>query len=107
MGRRDEILTLSACETALGRFDAGDNLRGLPASFLLAGARAVVGTLWPVETNASALFFTEFYGAVHDGAVPLDAFAAAQRATRARFPAYRDWGAFAFSGDWRPAAAGR
>ena len=29
-----EFLTLGACETALGRFNAGDNLRGIPAALL-------------------------------------------------------------------------
>ena len=33
-----ELVTLCACETGLGRFDAGDNLRGLPAAFLAAGS---------------------------------------------------------------------
>ncbi|MFE5587174.1 CHAT domain-containing protein [Kitasatospora sp. NPDC056531] len=33
-----DLVTLSACETALGRFDASDNPRGLPAALLLSGA---------------------------------------------------------------------
>ena len=33
-----DLVTLSACETALGRLDLGDNSRGLPAAFLAAGA---------------------------------------------------------------------
>ncbi len=98
--RGTRILTLSACETALGRFDAADNLRGLPACFLLAGVRTIIGTLWPVDTDASRLFFTRFYSGVREGVELLDAFAAAQDATRKQFPAYRDWGPFYFMGDW-------
>lgn len=98
--RGTRILTLSACETALGRFDAADNLRGLPACFLLAGVPTIIGTLWPVDTDASRLFFTRFYGGVREGVELLDAFAAAQNATRKQFPAYRDWGPFYFMGDW-------
>lgn len=48
-----EPVTLGACETALGRIDLSDNLRGLPAALLLAGARAVIGTLWEVSGDAS------------------------------------------------------
>lgn len=95
-----ELLTLSACETALGRFDTGDNLRGLPAAFLLAGVATIVGTLWPAEVNASELFFTTLYRERSAGASRLDAFATAQRATRAAFARYRDWGPFYLIGDW-------
>jgi hypothetical protein len=37
---------------------------------------------------------------VRVGVELLDAFAAAQNATRKQFPAYRDWGPFYFMGDW-------
>ena len=97
-----ELVTMSACETALGRFDRGDNLRGLPAALLLAGAATVIGTLWQSEANASAHFFRTFYAALEAGSgEAVDAFAAAQRSTRAAFPAYRDWGPFYMMGDWR------
>jgi CHAT domain-containing protein len=94
------LVTLSACETALGRFDSGDNLRGLPATLFLAGVDAVVGTLWPVETTAARTFFCAMYGALATGVSRLDAFATAQADTRAEHPEYRDWGAFYFSGTW-------
>ena len=96
-----ELVTLSACETALGRFDTADNLRGIPASLLLRGAQAIVGTLWPVETQTSRDFFTTLYRTLRSGGTRLAAFAAAQEQTRAAHPQYRDWGAFYYAGDWR------
>ncbi|WP_406193669.1 CHAT domain-containing protein [Kitasatospora sp. NBC_01560] len=93
-----ELVTLGACESALGRFDLGDNLRGLPAAFLLAGAKAVVGCLWPVEPEAATCFFTELYRALGEDVGPVAAFRLAQQATRLRHPQYRDWGAFSYSG---------
>ena len=95
-----DLVTLSACETALGRFDASDNLRGLPAALLLAGASTIIGTLWQVEDSTSRCFFTALYRALRADASCLDAFAAAQRTTRAEHPQYRDWGAFYLMGDW-------
>jgi len=95
-----ELLTLSACETALGRFDAADNLRGLPASFLLAGVSTIVGTLWEAEVNASKVFFCRLYEEVSRGTTRLDAFYAAQCAAREQFPSYRDWGPFYMIGQW-------
>lgn len=88
------LLTLSACETALGRFDLGDNLRGLLAAALGAGAHCVVGTLWQVSDRAAALFFDHFYAGIAAD-IPVDeAFHAAQQHTRGRLPQVRDWGAF-------------
>lgn len=90
-----ELVTLGACETALGRVDRSDNPRGLPAALLLAGARSVIGTLWPVLAGASTFFFTQLYRSLVGEDVDVTtAFAAAQQATRREFPQYRDWGAF-------------
>jgi len=96
-----ELVTLSACETALGRFDTGDNPHGIPATLFLAGARTVIGTLWQVETFASQTFFTTLYQSLAAGAAKRRAFQDALAATRKVRPQWRDWGAFCFSGDWR------
>lgn len=95
-----EVLSLSACETALGRFDAGDNLRGLPARCFLSGAQTIITTLWEANAEASKEFFATFYERLHAGESKLDAFASAQRHTRKLYPKYADWGAFCFMGDW-------
>ena len=95
-----DLVTLSACETALGRFDRGDNLRGLPASLLLTGTSSVVGTLWEVNADAALTFFVTLYRHWADGDETGPAFARAQAATRAMHPTYRDWGAFTLIGDW-------
>ena len=98
-----QLLTLSACETALGRFDLGDNIRGLPASFFITGVSSLIGTLWRVRDAVSRFFFSAFYRAYVGGTPLLDAFVHAQRQTRTQFPQYRDWGAFYFAGDWAKA----
>jgi CHAT domain-containing protein len=97
-----ELVTLGACETALGRIDYSDNLRGLPAALLLAGAGAVIGTLWEVTADASTTFFTELYRCLQAGDEDLiGAFRLAQRATRADHTEYRDWGAFYLTGGYQ------
>jgi CHAT domain-containing protein len=95
-----ELVTLSACETALGRFDIRDNLRGLPASLLLAGVRTIVGTLWNTENRCARYFFRRFYQEIRTGASPGKAFALAQQHTRVLHPQFRDWGAFYLMGDY-------
>lgn len=89
-----ELVTLSACETALGRFDEADNLRGLPASLLLAGATTIIGTLWPADDDAAHDFFDDLYRRLRDGNSVSEAFRGAQESTREQHPDYRDWGTF-------------
>ncbi|ANP52951.1 hypothetical protein AVL59_28440 [Streptomyces griseochromogenes] len=95
------LVTLSACESALGRYDLNDNLRGLPAAFLTAGASTVIGVLWPVTAPVATLFYEELYRCLLAGDAKRDAFRRAQQATRAAHPEYRNWGAFTLIGDWR------
>jgi hypothetical protein len=98
-----ELVTLSACESALGRFDLNDNLRGLPAALLSAGATAVIGCLWPVHPTVATDFFHHLYERLAVDPDRRAAFRAAQQRTRDRHPAYRDWGTFTFVGNWRTA----
>lgn len=94
------LVTLASCESALGRYDINDNLRGMPAALLLAGAQAIIGCLWPVRPEPATHFFGEVHQRIARGSAPLEAFRGAQSATRACCPDYRDWGAFTFLQGW-------
>ncbi|WP_345571980.1 CHAT domain-containing protein [Streptomyces plumbiresistens] len=94
------LVTLASCESALGRYDINDNLRGLPAALFLAGAQALIGCLWPVQPEPATHFFADLHRRIAQGSATLTAFRGAQLATRADFPAYRDWGAFVFLNGW-------
>lgn len=56
-----DLVTLSACETGLGKVNTGDDVVGLTRSFLYAGASSVVSSLWQVEDKSTALLMTTFY----------------------------------------------
>ncbi|GKQ37328.1 CHAT domain-containing protein [Streptomyces sp. A012304] len=90
------LVTLAACESALGRFDRGDNVRGIPTALITAGAQAVVGSLWPVRPEPATYFHHHLHLRIARGADPERAFRDAQLATRAAYPHGRDWGAFTY-----------
>ncbi len=56
-----ELVTLSACETAIGKSGGGDGLLGFAQAFLTAGARSVCLSLWKVDDTATALLMSRFY----------------------------------------------
>jgi CHAT domain-containing protein len=93
-----DLITLSACDTALGRYDHGDNLRGMPAYLMMAGVASIIGTLWEAGSESCEFFFVTLYEKLYEGEHKLNAFHHAQLETRRHFPDYRDWGAFHFSG---------
>jgi hypothetical protein len=96
-----EVVTLAACETALGRFDLADTSRGLVGMLFAAGVKCIVGTLWQVQEAPARIFFETFHASLAAGKDKLDAFRVAQLAVRAEHPEYRDWGAFTLVGNWR------
>jgi CHAT domain-containing protein len=56
-----ELVTLSACETALGRQAGGEGFVGFTQALLLSGARSVCLSLWKVDDTATALLMQRFY----------------------------------------------
>jgi len=56
-----ELVTLSACETALGREAGGEGFVGFTQALLMAGARSVCLSLWRVDDRATSLLMTRFY----------------------------------------------
>jgi CHAT domain-containing protein len=56
-----ELVTLSACETALGKKVEGEGVRGLSTAFLLAGSKNVIASLWKVSDESTSKLMIEFY----------------------------------------------
>jgi CHAT domain-containing protein len=74
------LVTLSACETALGTVGAGDELMGLSRAFLYAGTPSLVLSLWKVEDRSTAALMGRFYEALRQGADKATALRHAQLA---------------------------
>jgi CHAT domain-containing protein/tetratricopeptide (TPR) repeat protein len=56
-----DLVTLSACETALGKKVAGEGYIGFAHAFLQAGARSLLVSLWKVEDRSTAMLMQRFY----------------------------------------------
>jgi len=62
-----DLVTLSACDTALGsgyfaELPIGDEFVGINRAFLAAGSASVMATLWQVDDRASVSLMKQFYG---------------------------------------------
>ncbi|WP_159628004.1 CHAT domain-containing tetratricopeptide repeat protein [Massilia puerhi] len=75
-----DLLTLSACETAVpaGVDASGRELAGLAWLARERGARHVLASLWRVSDRSTATLMTDFYGALGRGAGKPEALRAAQ-----------------------------
>ena len=100
---RSPMVYLSGCETALGEiglFTRGDDFLTLSQSFLFAGARVVVATLWRIPDNGSVPLVEAFYRNL-DRRDPAEALAQAQRGLIAS-PTHASpyfWAGYVMTGD--------
>jgi CHAT domain-containing protein len=56
-----DLVTLSACQTGVGRSGGGDGMLGFAQAFLRVGAKSVCVSLWEVDDTATALLMDRFY----------------------------------------------
>ncbi len=61
--KRIDLVTLSACQTAIGSGEIGRGIEieGLGGFMQKRGAKAVIATLWSVEDNSTARLMSSFY----------------------------------------------
>ena len=64
------LVVLAACGTFRGNAAHVAGMSSLARSFLTAGARGVVGTLWEIDDDVSARLFTRFHERLRAGASP-------------------------------------
>lgn len=92
-----DLVTLSACETGIGKIASGDDVVGLARGFLYAGSRSIVASLWQVDDQATAHLMTRFYGLL-GARDKREALRQAQRETMRRYPHPFFWAAFQLTG---------
>src|SRR5437773_2660420 len=80
------LVVLSGCSSAAGSSVRGAGVMGLPRAWLLAGARGVVGSRWPVPDETGELFRSFF---VHLAATGLSRSALSSALQQARLEMLR------------------
>ncbi len=95
-----DLVTLSACETALGEVTGGDDVIGFTRGFLYAGAESIVASLWKVSDVATNQLMQAFYeGLPEQGkSAALRQAQLALKSGQYAHPYY--WGAFQLTGQY-------
>ena len=88
-----DLVVLSACQSGLGEV-TGEGVFGLQRGFKKAGAHTIVMSLWNVSDEATQLLMTEFFKNLTSGKNKREAFVAAQKVVRKKYPHPGLWAAF-------------
>ena len=93
-----DLVTLSACETALGKVANGDDVVGFTRGLMYAGAGSVVSSLWKIDDRATRDLMVEFYKNLRK-TDKQEALRQAQLTIKKRYEHPYYWAAFQLSGN--------
>ena len=98
-----DLVTLSACDSGLGKEMGGEGLIGLTRAFQYAGARSILASLWKVEDTSTAELMKRFYQYLKGGKTKDEALRLSQidLIHSPNFSSPVHWAAFELIGDWR------
>jgi CHAT domain-containing protein len=94
-----DLITLSACQTALQTKSNGEEISGLAYLFERAGAKAVIASLWSVEDETTQTIMEQFYQNLKKGMTKDEALRQAKLSQIDSHPFF--WSPFVLIGDAR------
>jgi len=89
-----ELVVLSACDTGRGDVALGQGVYGLRRALVIAGAEALVVSLWKVDDETTSALMERYYRNLLAGRGRAEALRLAMRAFRAEHPHPHDWAPF-------------
>ena len=102
MNLNSDVVFLSACETGLGEYQAGEGIVGIPYALTIAGNQNTVMSLWKVYDEYTPEFVTTFFKKMKEGKTAFIAINETKREfLRSNDAMYRDpavWSAFVLYG---------
>ena len=93
-----QLVILSACETGLGDIKSGEGVYGLQRAFQVAGADALIMSLWKVDDAATQMLMNGFFNNWIKLGNKQKAFKQAQLQLMAKYKDPYYWGAFVMMG---------
>jgi CHAT domain-containing protein len=94
-----DLVVLSACVSGNARIWSGKSIVGLHQSFFLAGARAVLATLWAINDRSTVRLMDKFYSDLKKGKSASESLRSAkQDLIRSGYSHPRYWAAFVLNG---------
>src|SRR6266850_4608993 len=97
-----DLVTLSACNTGVGKLQGEEGVTNLVEAFLVSGAKAVVASLWSADDTYTLDLMERFYTHIAEGQDKAAALRQAKLDLLAKYgrqvPPYY-WGAFVLLGD--------
>ncbi len=97
-----DLVTLSACNTGVGKLQGEEGITNLVEAFLVGGAKAVVASLWSADDIYTSALMERFYSHIAEGQDKASALRHAKIDLLAKYgrqvPPYY-WGAFILVGD--------
>jgi CHAT domain-containing protein len=76
-----DVVVLAACETARGRFGAGEGMIGMAWAFFVAGSPTTVASQWKVESASTTDLMLEFHRNLRASGARMSKARALQRAS--------------------------
>src|SRR5229473_4449806 len=97
-----DLVTLSACNTGVGKLQGEEGVTNLVEAFLVSGTKAVVASLWSADDTYTLVLMERFYTHIAEGQDKAGALRNAKLDVLAKYgrqvsPYY--WGAFVLTGD--------
>ena len=97
-----DLVTLSACDTGVGKLQGEEGVTNLAEAFLVSGSKSVVASLWSADDTYTHALMDRFYTHIAEGADQASALREAKVDLLAKYgkevPPYY-WGAFILIGD--------